>query len=81
VEIVERKADQFQILIHSIPYQVNKSELIIKMADMVREKKLEGIRDIRIPAETPRRILSRTPYSLLHCSELFPLVQADRQDG
>ena len=46
-EIVENSKGNFQIMISSIPYQVNKSELIIKMADLVREKRLEGIRDIR----------------------------------
>src|SRR3989338_7338703 len=46
-EIVEKSKGNFQILISSIPYQVNKSELITKMADLVREKRLEGIRDIR----------------------------------
>lgn len=46
-EIVEEKTGQFRIIITSIPYQVNKSELIIHMADLVRDKKIEGIRDIR----------------------------------
>ena len=46
-EIVEEKSGQFKIIISSVPYQVNKSELIIQMADLVRDKKLEGIRDIR----------------------------------
>ena len=46
-EIVERKNGEWQIIVASIPYLVNKSELIIKMADLVHEKKLEGIRDIR----------------------------------
>jgi len=46
-EIVEKKAGVFQIIISSIPYQVNKAELIIKMAELVNDKKLEGIRDIR----------------------------------
>jgi len=46
-EIVETKSDSYQILISSIPYQVNKSELIIQMADLVKEKKIEGIKDIR----------------------------------
>ncbi len=36
-----------QIIITEIPYQVNKSELIIKMASLVQEKKIEGIRDIK----------------------------------
>lgn len=46
-EIVETKNDNFQIVITSIPYQVNKAEMIVKMADLVREKKIEGIKDIR----------------------------------
>ncbi|MBR9921732.1 MAG: DNA gyrase subunit A [Bacteroidetes bacterium] len=35
------------IIISEIPYQVNKANLIIKVADLVNEKKIEGIRDIR----------------------------------
>ncbi|MEK7060441.1 MAG: DNA gyrase C-terminal beta-propeller domain-containing protein, partial [Patescibacteria group bacterium] len=35
------------IIITSIPYRVNKSELIIRMAELVQEKKLDGIRDLR----------------------------------
>ncbi len=46
-EIIENKAGNYQIIISSIPYQVNKSELIVKIADLVRDKKVEGIRDIR----------------------------------
>jgi len=46
-EITETKSGSFQIIISSIPYQVNKSELIMEMADLVREKKIEGIKDIR----------------------------------
>lgn len=46
-EIVERKPGHYQILISSIPYQVNKAELIIKIAELVREKRIEGIRDVR----------------------------------
>ncbi len=46
-EIVENKKGGHQIVITSIPYQVNKSEMISKMANLVHEKKLDGIRDIR----------------------------------
>lgn len=46
-EIVETKAGVFQIVITSIPYQVNKSEFLVKIADLVKDKKLEGIKDIR----------------------------------
>ncbi len=46
-EIVESKQGNFQIIITSIPYQVNKSALLERIADLVREKKLEGIKDLR----------------------------------
>jgi DNA gyrase subunit A len=46
-EIIETKSGQSQIIISSIPYQVNKADLIIKIADLVHEKRVEGIRDIR----------------------------------
>jgi len=46
-EIEERKSNQFNIVITEIPYQVNKAELIIKIAELVQEKKIDGIRDLR----------------------------------
>ncbi len=56
-EIVENKAGTFQIIISSIPYQINKSDLIVKIADLVREKKVEGIRDIRDESTRDIRIV------------------------
>lgn len=46
-EIIETKAGQSEIIISSIPYRVNKSELIMKIADLVREKKIDGIKGLR----------------------------------
>ncbi|MEK9170370.1 MAG: DNA gyrase subunit A [Patescibacteria group bacterium] len=46
-EVTERKSGQYDILITEIPYQVNKSELIIKIAELVTEKRIQGIRDVR----------------------------------
>ncbi len=46
-EIVEGKKGDYQIVITSIPFRVNKADLLTKIADLVHEKKLEGIRDIR----------------------------------
>ncbi|MFO0702490.1 MAG: DNA gyrase subunit A [Candidatus Andersenbacteria bacterium] len=46
-EIVEEKEGQFQIVITEIPYLINKSTLVEHIADLVREKKIEGIRDVR----------------------------------
>ncbi|MFA6588329.1 MAG: DNA gyrase subunit A [Patescibacteria group bacterium] len=46
-EIVETKSGSFTILVTEIPYQVNKASLLEHIADLVRDKKLEGIRDLR----------------------------------
>lgn len=46
-EIVEKKKGIFEILISAIPYGVQKSTMLEEMADLVRKKKLEGIRNIR----------------------------------
>jgi len=46
-EIVENKNGMFQIVISEIPYQVNKATLVEKIADLVRDKKIDGIRDLR----------------------------------
>ncbi|MDB5194785.1 MAG: gyrase subunit gyrase subunit protein [Parcubacteria group bacterium] len=46
-DITENKAGNFQIVITEIPYRVNKSMLIEKIADLVREKKIEGIKGLR----------------------------------
>ena len=44
---VSKKGDRSSIVIDEIPYQVNKARLIERIADLVREKTLEGIADIR----------------------------------
>lgn len=46
-EIVENKSGQFQIIITSIPYRVVKADLIMAIADHVREKNIEGIKGLR----------------------------------
>lgn len=46
-EVVETKSGQFQIVITSIPYRVNKSDLLVKIADLWRDKKIEGIKAVR----------------------------------
>ncbi len=42
-----KKGDRSQIVVTEIPFQVNKKNLLERMADLVREKTLEGISDIR----------------------------------
>lgn len=46
-EIVETKGDRFKIVVTEIPYGVNKARLITRIADLVKEKRLEGIADIQ----------------------------------
>jgi len=46
-EIQETKSGHFQIIVTEIPYQVNKAEMIEKIANLVQEKKIEGIKDLR----------------------------------
>jgi DNA gyrase subunit A len=46
-DIVENKNGQFQIIVSEVPYQVNKATLIEKIATLVQEKKIEGIKDLR----------------------------------
>ncbi|MBI2426345.1 MAG: DNA gyrase subunit A [Candidatus Kerfeldbacteria bacterium] len=72
-EIVETKNGDFHIIVTEIPYQVNKALLVEKIADLVREKKIDGIRDLRDESDKdgvrvvielkkgsyPRKILNR----------------------
>lgn len=46
-EIVEGKKGRHQIVISEIPYAVNKESLVVKIADLVHEKRVTGISDIR----------------------------------
>ena len=45
-EIVEKKNGRFEILITEIPYMVNKTRLIESIADLVKDKRIEGISDL-----------------------------------
>lgn len=46
-EIEEYKSGKYRIVITELPFQVNKAHLVAKIADLYRDKKLEGIRDLR----------------------------------
>ncbi|GAK55368.1 DNA gyrase, A subunit [Candidatus Vecturithrix granuli] len=43
----EKRSEKERIIVTEIPYQVNKAKLIEKIAELVREKKIEGIADLR----------------------------------
>ncbi len=46
-ETIELKNGKSRILVHEIPYQVNKLNLIKKIVELVKEKRVEGISDLR----------------------------------
>lgn len=56
-EIQETKVGQSQIIITSIPYRVLKSNLITQIADLFRDKKLQGLKDLRDESTTDIRIV------------------------
>ena len=56
-EIIDDGKKDTKIIITSIPYRVNKSELISRIAELVQEKKLEGIRDLRDESTSDIRVV------------------------
>lgn len=59
-EITEREKGgkkAFDIVITEIPYQVNKAELITKIAELVTTKKIEGVKDIRDESDKNMRVV------------------------
>jgi DNA gyrase subunit A len=77
-EINETKSGGYQILITEIPYQVNKSTLIEKIAELVNDKKIDGIRDIRDESAKNIRILidlKKDAYPKKVLNRLFQMTQ------
>lgn len=76
-DIEERKSGRFQIIITEIPYQVNKSDLITKIADLVRDKKIVGISDLRDESKRDIRIvieLKKEAYPKKLLNQLYKLT-------
>ena len=55
-EIEEMSGNRQKIVVHSLPYQVNKAKLIENMANLVKEKRLEGISEIRDESDREERV-------------------------
>lgn len=56
-EIVEDKKGNYSIVITSIPFRVNKADMLEKIANLVREKKIEGIREMRDESTADIRVV------------------------
>lgn len=78
-EIVETKTGGHQIIVTELPYQVNKATLIEKIADLVKEKKIVGISDLRDESDREGiRIavdLKKDSYPKKILNQLFKLTQ------
>jgi len=61
-EIDETPGGKMQIIVSELPYQVNKATLIARIADLVKDKKLEGIADLR--DESDRKQMVRIVFDL-----------------
>lgn len=76
---IEEKDKGFRIIISELPYQVNKAELIIKIADLVKLKKIEGISDLRDESDRTQGVrivveLKQNAYPKKVLNQLFDLT-------
>ena len=55
-EIEEMSGNRQRIVVHSLPYQVNKAKLIENIADLAKDKKVEGISDIRDESDRNEKV-------------------------
>ena len=56
-EITETKTGMSQIIITSLPYRVNKADMIMHIAELVQEKKLEGVKGLRDESTSDIRVV------------------------
>ncbi len=84
-EIEPFKGDRERIIITELPYQVNKAKLIEKIADLVRDKKIEGISDLRDESDrSGMRIvieLKKGENSNVLLNQLYKLTQLQENFG
>jgi len=80
-----RRADRQQIVVTDLPYQVNKARLIESIANLVRDKKLEGISDLRDESDRDgNRVvieLKRDATPKVVMNKLFTLTQMQTSFG
>ncbi|MFZ1654414.1 MAG: DNA gyrase subunit A [Candidatus Moraniibacteriota bacterium] len=93
-EIVENKAGVYQIIVSEMTYATNKASLIEKIADLVKEDKIQGIRDLRDESDKdgvrividlkkdafPQKVLNKL-YSLTDLQKNFNVNMLALVDG
>jgi DNA gyrase subunit A len=84
-EIETFKGERERIIVTELPYQVNKAKLIEKIADLVRDKKVEGISDLRDESDrTGMRIvieIKKNENSNVILNQLYKLTQLQDSFG
>ena len=92
-EIIEEKGNS-KIIVTELPFQVNKSDLLTHIAELVKDKKLEGIRDLRDESDKdgirimielkreayPRKILNRL-FAITSLQQTFHVNMLALVDG
>ncbi len=93
-EIEEKKKGGFRIVVTEVPYQVNKASMIEKIADLVKDKKILGISDLRDESDRkgirvvvelkkdahPNKILNQL-YKMTHLQDAFHVNMIALVDG
>ncbi len=93
-EITEDKKGRFKIIVSEMPYQVNKASLLEKIAELVKTKKIEGIKDLRDESDKdgvrvvvelkadafPQKVLNRL-FKLTDLQKTFHLNMLSLVDG
>ncbi len=93
-EIVEKTQGQFQIIVSELPYALNKSLLLNRVAELIKDKRLEGIRDIRDESDKqgvrvifdlkkgdyPRKVLNRL-FKLTDLQQVFHVNMVSLLNG
>lgn len=79
-EIIEDKKGNFSIIITSVPYRVNKADMLEKIANLVRDKRIEGIREMRDESTSDIRVVIElksavNPQTVLN--KLYKLTQLE----
>ena len=85
-EIEEMSGNKQRIIVRSLPYQVNKAKLIENMAHLVREKRIEGISEIRDESDRNERVrvvieLKRDANAQVVLNQLFKNTQMQTSFG
>ncbi len=85
-EIEEMSGNRQRIIVKSLPYQVNKANLIIKIDELVKERKVEGISEVRDESDRQERVrivieLKRDARPQVILNQLFKHTQMQDSFG